>query len=73
MPKLPFAEGRSITVSPKRYAPSYSPVTGSAESSSLVSLMVERLRDRKKSPRKTALADWESDGGSVTEPAPATP
>jgi hypothetical protein len=35
--------------------------------------MVERLRDRKKGQQKTALADWKSEGGSVAEPAPATP
>lgn len=73
MPKLPFAEGRSITVSPKRYSPSYTPVTGNAESSSLVSLMVERLRDRKQGQQKTTLADSESAGGRVTGTAPVLP
>jgi len=73
MPRPPFAEGRSFVVRPNRYSPSYSPAAGSAESSSLVSLMVERLRDRNKGQPKAELADWENEGGSVTETAPAMP
>lgn len=73
MPRLPFAEGRSITERPKRYSPSYSPVTGNRESSLLVSLMVGRLRDRKKDLLKTAQSDSEREGGSVSEPSLATP
>jgi hypothetical protein len=73
MPKPPFAEGRSFATSPKRYAPSYSPAMAGAESSSLVSTMLNRLRNTKNVDQNAALSDWERDGGSVTETAPTTP
>lgn len=57
----------------RRFITPLAPTGGASVATSFVPLMLERLRSKQRARQKTALGDWEDEGGSVAKAAAAAP